>query len=165
MGSIGGAVQEKKNEAPAIVPPEWGRIHILQLQVPVATGDSTKEERKEVILLNLGNGGDFKKAIAWGEHNNLKRTTQQYVLAIGRQKPRLHRELGMDPMYVVTSEEYTFGGRPPRVFHVWWRGKECAESIHWIGLARDPYGWVAFLRDNSLNGTWGPQTSGCSRPL
>ena len=106
--------------------------------------DKGRRRKVKMVLVNLANGGDFVKAVAWANQFDLKRTSPRQVFAIGKKFPELHQELGMDPMYVVASEECTFGGYR-RVCSVWWGGSDREADLDWVGGVRYSDGWVAFL--------------------
>lgn len=160
---------------PEFEPPPGGRIHIVrgvsvvldqEWQASInAAGSNTLDDydvRKvgdlylptgtgviedEVILMNFGpSGGNWDRAIAWAEDYALKRTDPRRVFAIGEQKPQLHCQLEMDPMYVVATEECAFGGHR-RACGVWWHGRAREASLGYVelyGLADD---WFAFSRE------------------
>lgn len=157
-----------------LVPPEGCRIHTLRVPVifgqswPEAveeagphtpdnydvwkvgnqyppTGEGVKEA--EIVLLNYSRGGgSLDKAVAWATENRLKRTTPRHVFAIGKNKSRLHYELGINPMYVVATEECSFEGDQHACF-VWWLVALRGASLGWVGNYGRSDGWFAFLRE------------------
>ncbi len=157
-----------------LVPPDGGRIHIVRVPVRLdrewqeainAAGPDTPDNynvRKvgdqypprgnrvveaEIVLMNFGpNGGNWDKAIAWADQYRLKRTNPRYAFAIGEHKPELHRELEMDYMYAVATEECTFGGDRDACF-VWWGRSERGCGLSRVGDYGGPSGWFAFLRE------------------
>ena len=160
--------------AAEFVPPPGGRIHIVRVPVRLdrewqeavnAAGPDTPDSynvRKvgdqyppagnetvdaEVILMNFGpNGGSWDKAIAWAKQYPLKRTNPRHTFAVGEYKPQLHRELNMDPMYVVATEECTFVGYRDACL-VWWGGSGRGASLRWVEGCEDSRAWFAFLRE------------------
>lgn len=161
--------------APEFGPPPGGRIHVLP-RVPVvldrdwqeavnAAGPQTPDNynvrkvgdlylptgtgvvEKEIILLNFGpQGGDWDRAIAWAKQFGLKRTAPRLVFAIGKHKPELHRELEMNPMYVVATHECTFEGYQ-QACDVWWGGHGPRACLSWVGYCGASDGWFAFSRE------------------
>ena len=135
--------QEAVNVAGPDTPGNYN-IHKVGDQYPPA-GNETVEA--EVILMNFGpNGGTWDKAIAWAEQYRLKRTNPRHAFAVGEHKPQLHRELGMDPMYVVATEECAFGG-DRSACDVWWDGSGRKAYLYWVGDYGRSRGWFAFLRE------------------
>ena len=157
---------------PINVPNNWGgRIHVVEVEVDesrlwsdavMAAGPNTPSyynvhkvadhypptgkgrHKVKMVLVSLEGGGDFAKAVAWAEQYDLKRTTPRQVFAIGKNFPKLHQELGMDPMYVVASKECTFEG-DQRVCDVWWFGSGRKACLPWVGEGGDLLGLGTFL--------------------
>ncbi len=153
-------------------PPPGGRVHIVTVPVVQdrpwneavrAAGPNTPDNydvwkvgdlypatgagiaQTKLVLVNFGpQGGSLAKAIAWAEQYNLKKTNPRQVFAIGEHKPQLHRELGMNPMYVVATEECSFEG-DRQVCDVWWGDAEREVSLYWTGIVGSVDGWFAFL--------------------
>lgn len=154
-----------------LIPPPGCRIHILS--VPVihdrdwqeavnAAGPNTPADynvrkvgdqyppegvtgEEEFILLNCPSGGSWDKAIAWAEQFGLERTAPRQVFAIGEHKPKLHRELGLNPMYVVATKECSFDG-DQLACYVWWGGSEREVDLHWLSSCGHSHDWFAFRR-------------------
>ena len=158
---------------PAIAEPDWGgRIHYITVTVhqdqlwpdavmQVVGPDTSNvsdvckvghlylptgvgKKMAKMVLVSLAGGGDFAKAVAWAEKFDLKRTNPRQVFAIGEKMPELHKEIGMDPMYVIASEECFFEGCQ-QICDVWWYGSKRRASLDWVSLARGSRDWVAFL--------------------
>lgn len=163
-----------KRIPPIVAPTGWGgRIHFVEVEVDesqpwpeavMGAGPNTlsgydvhkvadhypptgRGKRKvKMVLVSLANGGNFAKAVAWAEQYDLRRTSPRQVFAIGKNKPELHKELSMDPMYVVASQECAFGGYR-QVCDVWWNGSARVANLFWVDFVRYPLDWVAFLRE------------------
>lgn len=155
-------------------PPKGGRVHIVHIPVLLgcdwqeainAAGPNTPSgynvwkvgdlyppksgmlKDVEIVLMNFGpNGGDWDRAIAWANEYKLKRTDPRHVFAIGERNPCLHKELGLDYMYVVATEECTFGGKQ-NVCDVWWYGSERECNLDWVEDYGRSSDWFAFLRE------------------
>ncbi len=161
--------------APEILPPPGGRIHVIRIPVVLdrpwneavkAAGPNIPEghyniwevgdlyvprgagaKEKKFVLVNFGpDGGSKEAAEKWAEGYNLKGTTPRDVFAIGEHKPDLRRELGMDPMYVVSTEEGSFAGFC-FVCCVWWRGAVRLAGLYSTESVGCPDVWVAFSRE------------------
>ena len=146
----GKVAKSRGGKWPRFRAPEGGRIHTLELLVDEgrewneainAAGPNTPEnynarkvgdlylptstgiKKKDFVLLNFGpKGGSWERALAWGcQYPQLKRSVPRDVFAVGKAKPELHRELGMDPMYLVATTECAFDGGQ-RACGVWWGG-------------------------------------------
>jgi hypothetical protein len=160
---------------PELVAPEGGRIHIVT--VPVSSGRPWDEAVKsagpntpsdynvwkvadqypptagevvneENILVNFGpSGGSWNRAIAWAQTFGLKQTNPRRVFAIGEHKPNLHRELGMDPMYVVATQDCSFVGFR-LACGVWWDGAERKADLNWVKDFDNANDWFAFRRES-----------------
>lgn len=154
-----------------IIPPPGGRFHILT--VPVvrdrdwqeavnAAGPNTPADynvhkvgdqylpeggsgKEELILLNFPSGGSWDKAIAWAGQFGLERTVPRQVFAIGEHKPKLHEKLGLNPMYVVATEECSFDGNQ-RACYVWWLDSERGADLDWVSRFGSSLVWFAFRR-------------------
>ena len=109
------------------------------------TPTGTEEIEEDLILLNFPNGDGFDKALAWAQSKQLQNTVPREVFAIGEQHPKLHEELGQNPMYVVATKECFFeGGRS--ACDVWWRGSKRETDLRWVrGFGRSG-GWFAFRK-------------------
>ncbi len=156
-----------------LVPPEGGRIHIVRVPVRLdrewqeainAAGPNTPSNyhvRKvgdhyppkageviepEVILMNFWpNSGSWDRAIGWGEKHVLKRTNPRHVFAIGEHKPQLHRELGLDYIYTMATEECVLEGDCDAC-DVWWDGPGRGCRLRRVEACGSSFGWFAFLR-------------------
>ena len=156
-----------------LVPPLGGRIHPLKVKFQLdqewqaainVAGPGTSDNynvrkvgnlypptgvgiiEEELILLNYPKGGgSWDKALAWAEQFRLRRTDPRRVFAVGKDHPKFNYELGVNPTYVVATEECTFGG-PRQACSVWWLGSECYAGLSWVedyGRASD---WFAFRK-------------------
>ncbi len=103
------------------------------------------EEEEEIILLNFPRGGNWSKAIAWAEQFGLERTDPREVFAIGEHYPTLHRELGLDPMYVVATKECFFVG-VRLACRVWWGDSGRGARLCWLEVCGRSGDWFAFRR-------------------
>lgn len=139
---LGQPWQEAVNEAGPDTPYGYNVWKVGKLYPPTGTG--IKEA--DVVLVSLTGGGDFAKAVAWAEQYDLKRTPPRHVFAIGRHKPNLHRELRMNPMYVVATQECSFEGYQ-RVCDVWFDGAEREADLRWVDDVSGFLVWVAFSRE------------------
>lgn len=111
-------------------------------------GTGTRED--ELILLNFPQGdGNWDKAQAWAKQYQLERTHPRQVFAIGARCPKLHQELGMNPMYVVATKECTFEGHR-QACYVWWRASDRKAGLHWVGSFSARRDWFAFRRQSSV---------------
>ena len=159
---------------PAITAPEGGRIHILRVPVNPArewqeginaAGPNTPEnfdvckvgglylpqkgkvEEREIILVNFGKtipNGQY--ALDWAKQYKLCPDGPRGCFAIGEHKPNLDKELGMNPMAVVSLEECSFEGER-RVCNVWWDDAGRYASLYWFGDDLGGDYWFAFVRE------------------
>lgn len=101
---------------------------------------------KELILVNFGSAGtSWDEALRWGQSMGLVKTEPREVFAVGKTFHTLHRELGINPMYVVSTEDCVFDGAR-QACYVWWY-----DSVREAYLSRLPgfggaHGWFAFAR-------------------
>jgi len=109
-----------------------------------AVGKGTRTE--ELVLLNYPRGdGSWEKAQAWAAEMRLHRTDPRTAFAIGEQHPNFHREVGINPIYVVETTGCSFAGFR-QACRVRWRGARrwaCLNGVADDGNARD---WFAFRR-------------------
>lgn len=157
----------------AIQPPKGGRLHVVNMPVhhdrpwtealeaagpqtpdnyvvrqvgdqyqPTRTG-TTEEE-----LLLVQGYGSFDDGIAWAEKQTvveLERSKPRRVFAAAEHNPKLHRVLGMNPMYIVATQECTFkGGR--YVCRVWFDDGGRRSGLGCVGSVGGGYGWLGFVR-------------------
>jgi len=73
--------------------------------------DEPKEKFKNIILLNYPEGeGSFKKAIKWTIANNLCMTDEFVLSSIGKYKPKLRSELGLNSLvYIIGTKGVVIG--------------------------------------------------------
>jgi len=156
-----------------LVPPEGGRIHILHVPVQmdrewqeaINTGgpntpskDYVREvgdqyppksgvvKEEEIILVDLGpHGGRWHDAISWAKEYQLEITNPRHVFAIGEKKPWLHRELGVNYMHVIATEECLVVGNRCAC-DVWWYKSERKCEQQQLTVYGDSNDWFAFLR-------------------
>lgn len=161
-----------------ILPPEGTRIHILRVKVKLdqpwqeavnAAGPDTPshynvrkvgdlyvptgfgEEEQEHVLLNFPAGdGSWDKALMWAETKGLKRTVPREVFAIGKQYPELHRTLGINSLYIVSTKECTFEG-DRRACCVWWSDAGREACLFWVSDFGGAGAWFAFRKTLALD--------------
>lgn len=132
--------QEAVNAAGPHAPDNYNVRKVGDFYLPTGLGLVVSE----IILMNFGPaGGNWKRAINWAEQYLLKRTDPRRVFAIGEHKPNLHRELGIDPMYVVATEECSFQGDEQACF-VCWYGDARGAGLGGVWEVGGPRGWFAF---------------------
>lgn len=105
----------------------------------------TEEIEEDLILLNFPNGDGFDAALAWAKSKQLENTVPREVFAIGEQHPKLHEELGQNPMYVAATKECTFGGDRGACC-VWWDGSERGVDLDWVSGFDNSSDWFAFRK-------------------
>lgn len=161
--------------APNFEPPPGGRIYILRVPVVLdrdwhdainAAGPNTPDNydvrkvgdlylptgtgvvEKEAVLLNFGlNGGSWDRAIAWArQYPVLKKTDPRLVFAICEYHPLLHRELNVNPMFVVATQECSFEGNR-QACNVWSNGVRREAYLRWVNNCGSAYDWFAFSRE------------------
>lgn len=156
-----------------IIPPPGGRIHTVRIKVALnrpwleavntagpdtpdnynvrkvgdlylPTGTGVIEE--DLILLNYPAGdGSWEKALAWADQFRLRKTDPRRVFAIGEGHPNFHKEVGIDPTYVVATEECSFVGRRQACV-VWWSGSERRARLDWVSRCGYAHAWFAFRK-------------------
>lgn len=105
----------------------------------------TEEIEEYLILLNFPNGDGFDVAHVWAQSKQLEDTLPREVFAIGEHHPKLHEELGQNPMYVAATKECTFEGFR-NACCVWWLDSRREAYLDWVGnfdVSRD---WFAFRK-------------------
>ncbi len=143
-----------------IEPPTGARVHVLEVEVEQgrewqsavnAAGPNTPSNfnvrkvgdqyapvgkgkvKEKLILLNFLNGdGNWDKAIAWAEAKGFKRTHPREAFAIGEQHPKLHEQLGQNPMYAVATTDCSFESVRSACC-VSWFDSECGAFLRWVG--------------------------------
>jgi hypothetical protein len=105
----------------------------------------TEEIEEDLILLNFENGDGFDAALAWAKSKQLENTVPREVFAIGEQHPKLHEELGQNPMYVAATKECTFVGYC-NTCYVWWRGSKRKVGLFWVENFDNSHIWFAFRK-------------------
>lgn len=98
----------------------------------------------KIVLMSFVKGGSWQEAIAWAERKGLKRTDPRQVFAILEQKPQLHQDLEMDPMYIISTQECFFR-YSVRICSVWWQGPLRGCTLERFRDLWDPWDWFAFL--------------------
>lgn len=110
--------------------------------LPTGTG----EVEEDYILLNFPKGdGSWDKALAWAKANGHENTVPREAFAVGEKFPQLHRELNVNPMYVVATTECSFGGYR-NACYVWWSGAEREANLSWLEGFDDASGWFLFRK-------------------
>jgi hypothetical protein len=107
---------------------ETGGPHVLNYDVcevadqfPQKNGPALQEE---IILANFGVLiPNVAYACEWAKRYGICAAMPRGVFAIGQHQPRVHRQLGMNPMAIVSPEECSFRGQK-YVCGLWW----CAEK-------------------------------------
>jgi hypothetical protein len=168
-----GSVSRFLDSLLSIAPPEGARNHVIKVRVNQerewqeavnAAGPDTPADynvrkvggqyppagkgivEEELILLNFPTGGgDWYKATAWAEAQGLKQTNPRQVFAIGEQHQKLHKQLGQNPMYVVSTADCSFEGRRSACY-VWWDGSRRKASLYWVGSFDSANDWFAFRK-------------------
>ena len=171
-----------------LVPPSGGRVEIVRVSVQTdrdwqkainAAGLNTPDDHNvrvggkylagqgtletEIILMNFGQKGCcWDRGMDWAKENGLKRTSPRHVFAVTEHRPQLHRELGMNPMYVVATvatasqcvshSMYGDYGNDYVACGIWrsgWFGTRCDFFLYWWFLEKygDSKNWLAFLRE------------------
>jgi hypothetical protein len=105
----------------------------------------TEEIEEDLILLNFPNGDGFDKARAWAQSKQLEDTVPREMFAIGEQYPKLHEELGQNPMYVAATKESTFGG-DRLACYIWWRDSKREARLNWVLNFGHRHVWFAFRK-------------------
>lgn len=154
-------------------PPPCGRLHILRVKVKLdqewqasvnAVGPDTPNNynvrkvddlylptgtgivEEELILLNYPKGGgSWDKALAWAKQFQLKRTDPRCVFAIGKDYPNFNNKVGVNPTYVVATEECTFNN-VQQACSVWWCDSKREAYLGWVRRYGDARAWFAFRR-------------------
>lgn len=94
----------------------------------------------DMVLLNYPKGdGNWDKGIAWGKEAKLNAANPREVFAIGEQKPDLHTNLKINPMYVVAPDSYN-----SYACCVLWDGYDRGAGLFWLSHFDDAYDWFAF---------------------
>lgn len=172
-GSFGRWVESLMVDPKAVTPPQGARIHTLRVKVKLdrpwqeavnaagpntpnaynvrKVGDlyvptGTEEVLEDLILLNYSQGdGSWDSALAWAQTQGLKNTVPREVFAISEQYPKLHLELGLNPMYVVATIECSFEGYRRACF-VWWCGSAREAYLGWFGSFGSSRAWFVFRK-------------------
>ncbi|MDO8517950.1 MAG: hypothetical protein Q7S26_01505 [bacterium] len=158
-----------------ITPPKGGRVHVVRVPVNPArdwqeainaAGPDTPQNynvrkvgdqyppqlaevaEEEIILVNFGRYiDDIQVAVDWGKEQKLRPEDPRGTFAVGEHKPRLHRELGLSVMAIVSPQECSFEGRR-FVCRVWLFGALRYCYLRWYGLGFLDYFWFAFVRED-----------------
>jgi hypothetical protein len=135
--------QEAINAAGPNTPDNYNVRKVGDLYPPTGTGVVDNEE---LILLNyIDGGGSWGKALAWADAVRLRRTDPRRVFAIGEGHPKFHHDVGINPTYVVATEECTFGGNR-RTCHVWWNDSERGAYLNDVRSYGGSSDWFAFRK-------------------
>ena len=107
---------------------------------------STEEIEEDLVLLNYPSGdGNWGKALAWAQSMNLQNTEPREVFAIGEQHPKLDKQLGQNPMYVVATKDCSFVGYRSAC-GVWWDVSDRRAGLRWVSDFDDSNDWFAFRK-------------------
>lgn len=138
--------QEAVTAAGPDTPSHYSVRKVGGFYVPAGTG----EVEEDLILLNYTDGsGNWEKALAWGAEKKLEKTAPREVFAIGEQHPKLHEELGQNPMYLVATTPCTFGGNQ-QACYVWWDDAERDANVSWTRYFNDRGAWFLFHKPSVI---------------
>src|SRR3989344_297436 len=127
--------------------PDHHNVHkVSGLYVPTGSG---REEREYVLLNHPNADGDWNKALAWANEEELAQTVPREAFAIGAEHPTLHNTLGMNHMRVVATTECTFGGGR-QACCVWWNGARREARLFYVSYFVDAFGWFLFRKKSSV---------------
>ncbi len=133
--------QSAINEAGPDTPDHYDVRKVGNLYLPTGTGIV----RANFILVNL-NGDHYQDALVWAKRSELPPASPRHVFSLAKAHPNLNIELGMDPCYMVSSQEVAFRG-DARVCSVWFFGRGRGAYARWLESVRNAGVWVAFLRE------------------
>jgi hypothetical protein len=133
--------QEAINDAGPNTPSDYNIRKVGDQYLPTGT----EEIVEDLILLNFPNGDGFDAALAWAREKKLENTVPREVFAIGEQHPKLHEELGQNPMYVAATKECSFGGCRIACY-VWWYDSKRGAYLDWVGNFVSSGVWFAFRK-------------------
>jgi len=139
--------QEAVNAAGPDTPDDYNVRKVGDLYLPTGTGT----KKAEYVLLNYPSGdGSWEKALALAESKGLKKTVPREVFAVGRQYPKLHRELEVNPMYVVATTDCSFGGSQ-QACSVWWNDSKRVAGLGWVSSFGFSSDWFLFRKEPSAS--------------
>lgn len=171
-GRIGRFLDTLKVDSTALTPPPGARLHTVRIRFKPdrewqesinAAGPNTPSDynvrkvgdqypptgteaiEEDLILLNFSNGDGFDAALAWAKSKQLENTVPREVFAIGEQHPKLHKELGQNPMYVAATKECTFVG-DRFACYVWWDDSEREADLSLVENFDSSNDWFAFRK-------------------
>ena len=103
----------------------------------------------QIILMSFGpTGGNWNRALAWGNRNRLKVTDPRHVFAIGEQKPEFHHELMSNELKVSSTKEFISNTTDCRIAcQVCWHGDKLGACMERIEEIHDNHDWFAFVRE------------------
>jgi hypothetical protein len=158
----------------AIIPPQRGKIHLLSIHANAsrpwrdavsAAGPNTGRHweiwevgdqypplvgatggLQEIILVNFGRYIRSEECLLWAKSQRLVPDSPRKVFAVGEHCLELHRDLGIDPIAVVSLVPCSFEGRQ-RVPSVWWYGSLRQADLRWFAYGWYAYNWFAFVRE------------------
>jgi len=133
--------QEAVNAAGPNTPSDYNVRKVADQYPP----SGTEEIEEDLILLNFPKGDGFDAARAWARSKQLEDTVPREVFAIGEQHPKLHEELGQNPMYVAATKECTFEGDRGACY-VWWDDSGRGADLYWVENFGSSYDWFAFRK-------------------
>lgn len=106
----------------------------------------------KVVLVHFGKGRNTRSEdnIEWGKSQHLVPASPRKVFAVGEHCQNLHRDLGMDPMAVVSLKKCSFEG-VQHCARVWFRGSRRLADGDWFGGGWDDDCWFAFVRESEAS--------------
>jgi hypothetical protein len=122
---------------------DWD-IRMVDVHYPIRSGNT---EEREIILVNFGKSiPNGQYALDWAKQLCLSPVDPRKVFAIGEHKPKLHLELGVGEMVVVSLIPCSFDGCS-RVPYVWWEGLRRSANLDFFDSEFDDGHWFAFVPD------------------
>jgi hypothetical protein len=118
------------------------------LYLPTGTGVAEEEEH---ILLNYpnGGGGRWADALAWAREFKLTPNDPRRVFGMTEQNTnlhrKLHRNLGVKPMFVIAPIECRFDHHR-RACCTWWEDAKRTTSLSWTGFFGGATDWFSFRK-------------------
>jgi hypothetical protein len=105
------------------------------------------ERDEEIILVNFGKTiPNTQYALDWAEPFGLVPKAPRAVFAVAKNKPTLHRELGVSGMAIISPVSCTFGG-DRQVCYSWLNDDERDCRLRWYVNDWSGHYWFAFGRE------------------
>ena len=134
--------QSAVNAAGPNTPSDYNVRKVGDQYTPVGKG----KVKEKLILLNFpSGGGSWNKAITWAKAENHKQTNPREALAIGEHHPKLHEQLGQNPMYAVATTDCSFGGNRSACY-VWWNVSKRMANLAWVEYFDCANAWFVFRK-------------------